>query len=560
MLRVRNLLLALGGALLLAGCGKDDAAGGLPLAYAPADTPYAMGNRELIPDSIMDAWWKRSEPLMAGYAPLMEVMLADLPAGARAKHPLGFALFTEASKLRTRKDFAAIGMGGSVHGAIYGVGLTPVLRLELPEPEAFKALIARAETASGVKAQMGKHGRYEYYLIDAEKVELIIALGQGHLVVTLWPKGASDAHKSLVLADAPLAKNVLSEQRLQKLESTYGFKSYASGYVDLVRLANTLLQPSAATDKALLDVFGYEAPEMSDQCRSDVKQIVGKAPRLAIGATRFDANHMDSLSVLELDSAIASALVPVAAQIPAVASQAKWVGFGVGFNSQALISFLEARAQAVAADPYKCDKLADLEGELKRSVQQLRSAGGFLNMAKGFAMRLDALDMDMEAKRPTSIDLSVLVASDAPQALLGMAAMGLPQIAQLGLENDGQPKALPLDDVPPEVSDLGAAWAVMTDKALAVRFAPQDQGAGVKALIDAPLTAPGTVLTYSLSGEIYRLLGKSMRNDHNANLPAQAQEQLAKFMESYADLIVRMDNNVLLTPRGVEIQQLLTLK
>lgn len=561
MVRIRTLLLSLGGALVLAACGKEEPAGGLPLAYAPADTPYVLANRELFPEAVMNSWWRRTEPLLAGYSPMLDTLLADLPESARSKHPLAFALLGEAGKLRTRADYEALGFGGNARVALYGVGLSPVLRMELKDPAPFKALITRAEAKAGVKAELAQHAGYDYYRMgDEAPVEVVVALGHGHLVVTLWPKGASETVKNQILAAAPPKANVLAGQQLQKLEGSYGFKGYGSGYLDVIKLADILLQPTAEADKALLKVFKYEAPPLSAECRADVRQLLGKAPRMVFGATRFEDNRMDTLSVLELDSALAKGLVPVAAPIPAVANAARWAGFGIGFNGQALVGFLEERAKAVAADPYKCSELSDLEGELKKAAQQLRAAGGFMNMAKGVAFRLDQLELDMVKKEPTVLDLSVLVASDAPQALVGMAAMGLPQLAQLGLEADGQPKALPLDDVPAELSRLGAAWAVMTDKALAVRFATQDNGAGVKALVDAPLTAPGTLLTYSFSGELYRMLAASIRAGADPSMPPEAQEQMAKFMESYANLIGRFENSILLTPRGVEIQQVMTLQ
>jgi hypothetical protein len=561
MLRVRNLLLAvgLGSAFALTSCGKEEAAG-LPLAYAPADALYVLGNREPIPDAVMDAWWSRTEPLMAGYAPILETTLANMPESARSKHPLAAALLGELSKLRSRADFTALGLGGSTNVALYGVGIIPVMRLQLDDPTALKAMVARAEAKAGVKAEMLTLGSYEYYRIDATKVEVVIAVGQRQLVTTLWPKGASDALKQQILSSAPPSANILGTDRLQKLNSTYGFTNYGSGYFDLVKLADTLLQPSTEGDRALFEVLGYSPPEMSAECRTDVKQLVANMPQVVFGATRFDANGMDSLTVLEVERSLAAEMVPIAAQIPDAAKGAKWFGFGLGINSQALIKFLEGRAKAVAAAPYKCEELADLDKEMSRAVQQLRSAGGFMGMAKGMSVRLDAFEMDMANKTPSKMDATLVIASDAPQALIGMASMGMPQLAQLGLANDGVPKALPMDDMPPQVSSLGAAWAVMTESALAVRFAPDDQGAGVKAMVNAPLTAPGTLLTYSFTGELYRMLAQLMRSGIDPSTPVAQQEQMAKLFEGYADIIGRFDNNILLTPRGVEIQQIMSMK
>lgn len=556
--RGMRLGISLGLAVLVAACSKEQPAG-TPLAYAPADTPYVIGGREPASQAVMDAWWERTAPIMAQYGAMIDEVMAD--AGDAVKHPLALALLKEFARLDSREAYAALGFDGQSRMALYGVGLTPVFRIELKDPAPLKALVGRAAAASGQQAPLANLGPYEYYVIDAEPVEVVLALGQGQLVATFWPKTADAGIKSQLLAASPPAKNILGTDRLQQIESRYGFQPLFSGYIDTWTVAERFIKADHPVDQALLALAKHRPKDaLSEVCVNELRGMLTKAPRIVMGATRFDTRGFESRTVLELDATLARELVPVAASVPDLAGQAKWAGFAFGFNGSALLKFMSARAEAVRAAPFQCEHFAEMGAELDKAVQGLRGSTGFLNMAQGISLAVDALSIKPDQSGPAALDVSVLVASDMPQALLGMASMGLPEVAALGLEPNGVPKALPLDQVPAEFRDLGAAYAVMTDKAIAVRFAADDQGAGVQALPKLAPAPAGTVLRYVFSGEIYRLMGQAMRVGAAATRSGEQVGKMANVIEQYADVIGRIDTSLVLSQDGVEMRQTFELK
>lgn len=558
--------LTVAGALLLAACSDDPAgtsgatagkaAGGIPLAFAPADTPYVIGNLEPAPEAVRESWWANSESVLAMYMPFMQKTLAQAKPEERAKHPLGFAIADELFQLDTRAEIEALGLDGRQRAAIYGVGLLPVLRMELADPGPLKALLGRAEAKSGQKIPLINVGGMEYYQGEAGPFQFVLGFPSGQLLVTMLPKSAPEAVKQTILASAPPAQNAIG--KITELNSKYSFPPVGSGYIDTQRVLDTVLAPTGDVDRELFKALDVETPELSAACRSDFARIAAQAPRMVFGMQQMEARKMVSLSILELDAAIAGELATLAEPIPDLAAQAKWLGIGFGVNAKALPAFLEGRAEALAANPFQCEDLAGMQADLADAAQKLKGATIYLGMAKGFAVAIDALDIDFASKQPRKLEATLLIASDNPATLVGMAAAGAPQIAALGLEPNGEAKALPLDGVPPNIAAMGTAYAVMTDTALVARFGPDDQGAGAKAAATLPLTGAGHLLTYNISGEFYRLFGAAM--DMNPAAPEEMRDSMKKMFDKYADVFGSINTEVLLTARGVEMRQTINMK
>lgn len=559
--------LAVAGTLLIAACSEDPgstgtqpgkAAAGIPLSFVPADTPYVIGNFEPTPDAVRDAWWANSESVLAAYMPFMQKTMSEAKDEARAKNPLAFAIAEEVFQLDTRAEIEALGFDGRQRMAFYGVGLLPVLRMELKDPAPFKALIGRAETKSGVKVPLVTIGGHEYYQGDAGPFQFVMGFPDGQLLITLLPKSAPDALKNTILATTPPAQNIVSANALTELNSKYAFLPVGSGYVDIKRVVDTVLAPTSEVDRELFKALDVPTPELTPACRADFARIAAQAPRVVFGATSMEARQMATNAVFELESGLANELSQLAAPIPALAAQAEFIGFGLGINGSALPAFLEARAQAVAANPFQCEDLTDVQEGLLKAAQELKGATIYLGMAKGFAVAIDKLDMDFASKQPRALQATLLIASDNPSALFGMAAATAPPIAALGLEPNGEAKQLPLDGAPPEVKAMGAAWAVMTDTALVARFAADDQGAGAKAAAALPPTASGVLLTYTISGEFYRMMGNMM--DMNPAAPQDMRDSMKKMFNTYADILGGISFDVVLTSRGIEFKQSISLK
>ena len=131
MSSIRRLAVLICVAALVAACGKSASPGGsdAPLAFAPADTPYAYANLEPMPADVLAAQSKH----MHAFWPLLfeqyDAMLNDAELGARPHKILSAVL----DELRPRDSLDK--MAG---------GLTPVIDTEVGLEDLEKSL-ARLE-------------------------------------------------------------------------------------------------------------------------------------------------------------------------------------------------------------------------------------------------------------------------------------------------------------------------------------------------------------------------------------------------------------------------------
>jgi hypothetical protein len=149
-------------ACLLAACGKPPASNDAPLAFVPADAPYVYANLEPVPSAITEQWSRPMQDYWPTLFTTYESMLQDAKL-ALDDHTRQIAV-TLLDELKTHGSWdklRTIGLKPDGRMAVYGVGIVPVLRLELGDPAAFKAEVARVEQKAGASMPVAKTGDQE---------------------------------------------------------------------------------------------------------------------------------------------------------------------------------------------------------------------------------------------------------------------------------------------------------------------------------------------------------------------------------------------------------------
>lgn len=148
-----------------------------------------------------------------------------------------------------------------------------------------------------------------------------------------------------------------------------------------------------------------------------------------------------------------------------------------------LRTFWLAQADAVAAKPFTCPALSDLnEGFAKLGPAMQKAAIPPFGDLLGVRIALDSLTPNANSSVPNFSGRLVLATSN-PSGLLAMGQMMVPALAELKLSSDGKPVALPQQ----MAGMLGQpAWVAMGDKALALGI-----GAGEDAKLADTLKEPG---------------------------------------------------------------------
>ncbi|WP_440223666.1 hypothetical protein ACQQ2N_00300 [Dokdonella sp. MW10] len=545
----------LGGLLALAACGKkdDDAS---PLAFVPADTPFVIANIETAPDATVAAWSRQMQAAWPSIIGLYEQMLAtptpdDADPRVQTARRVAQALIDEVKQRNTPEKWAEVGLGPKSRGALYGVGLVPVMRVELGDPDAFRAMVARVETAGGAKLGTLEVGGQAVWTIDVEKVRGLIAIQDRHLVASLLPVGADDALVRRVLGLDKPEQNLAGTGALAKLEKEEGYKPYGSGWIDLRRVV-------ALVDKdpgyqAFAKLVSEAPAPIDDTCRSELDGVVAQMPRLVLGYTRLEPTHMDMTMRLDLAAPIAQSLQTLSVPPPGSAAPAGAL-YDIAFSLPVLKikDFLLARIEPVVATPFKCPAFADWNVkavELKEQLSQFVPPP--LSDFTGLRVTLDRFAWPADGE--PDVAARVLVASSNPAAIVGMAQLAVPALAELKLAADGQPVKLPEGLIPDSMGFAPDVSVAMNDKALAFATA----GGDLPGYLAAPAASDGQLMRTAYTGSFYTLLGDLMTR-FSAMLPEKERANLDQQRELYAlyaQWFKHFDVHVNATPKGLEIVQ-----
>jgi hypothetical protein len=224
-------------------------------------------------------------------------------------------------------------------------------------------------------------------------------------------------------------------------------------------------------------------------------------PEISFGYTRLDAKHLDMRVDVALASDIAQAFSGLKIDLPGLGATpaSSPFEFFFGLPVAQMRTFWTAQADAVAAKPFACPALADLNDGFAKLGPSMQKMGipPFGNL-QGVGLSLDSFTPGTGGALPKFTGRLVLGTSD-PGGLLAMGQMMNPSLAKLKLTADGKPAALP----PALTGMFGQpAWLAMGPKSLGLGM-----GAGEDVKLASALKAPagnaGRMFRMHLSGQMY---------------------------------------------------------
>jgi hypothetical protein len=555
---MRRALLATVIASTLAGCGSNDAPTD-PLAYVPADSPYVIANRTPTPVSVLEAWMKMYgvsiEELYAEMAkdPQLQAIEGEFGEWLRAALP-------EVGKMASVTGMEQLGFKVEGRFALYGYGLMPVYRWELSDPKRFADTVARIEERAGKKLAKRKLGDTELWEFANDKAIVLFGTVGNFFVLTLAPVKSDEARLGaqigLTLPEASMA----SSGAMAELDKKYGHDGHISGFIDIRALAQRLTGRNQ-DDNQVIAAFGGEIPQLSEACAAELDGMTRNFPRMVLGTTRFDSKQMNITSLLEVEPELAKSMQKITAPIPGIAaSDSMMMRFAASIDLPETVRFLGGVADSIAAKPYQCEELADINTSAAEMKQNLANPGlAMAGAMNAIHFGLKSLKMDAGGEMPSAVSAYVTLGSNSPLMLWGLAQQGVPALAQVQLAADGKIVALPGDAVPMPIPL--EFKAVMTDKSIGIATA-DIADADFSAAAAVPPTGDGTVLLYGFSGEFFGMIADQM--------PApgpEVEEREAKEIERGREILKGMGTTVdqmtvrmQMTARGIEFVQENSLK
>jgi len=360
MSRNRIAALLAASACLIVACGKDESASSdTPLAFAPADTPYLYANLDPLPVATAEQWTKPLQDYWPTMATMYSAMLESAKLGLdEPQRRIATALLDEFRTHANWDQLRAIGLKPDARMAVYAVGIVPVLRLELGNPAAFKAEVARVEKTAGSSMPVAKVGSQEYWQIGNDSLAAAIAVQGSHLVITVLPPKGSDALKRALLGIDRPARSGAAVAALEAVTKQYSYARFGAGYFDFVNLVERVSKPLAGSDAEFAQAVGLPALATDEGCRREYVEIAHKFPRAVIGAQELTAQRMRIATQLEIEPALAQRIASAFGAAPGTGEPAQGaVEMSIAVPILRLKDFWVGQADAVAAKPYTCEKL-----------------------------------------------------------------------------------------------------------------------------------------------------------------------------------------------------------
>jgi len=567
---IRTLVLITTAALLLAACSKesDDAVVVVKenanplLAYVPTDTAYVFADLETAPVKITDAYVNRFQPVLDVMSEQIEQFQSDYQAGELHDNQmanLAMAVLDELGGSLSQESLAKLGISLQAHHAIYAKGIFPVIRLGLSDAEELRNAITRIETKMGYALPLKNLNGTSYWRIseDDMPVAVYVAILEQQLALSVFPVNAEDSLLAAFLGQEMPAQSMASSNALAVLNKNKSYTGYGSGFVDIQKLSDEVLNPDSNTRKILGSQMDTQMASLDTVCTAEIKSIIAKTPRMTAGVTRFTDNEVAMRYDLEIESSLASGLAALVSEIPSAGTGNHLLSASLAIKVGKLRNFMLEKATAIVTTPYQCAKLQGMNVQAEQLMTQLNvPMPPMINNLMGLRVRVDDFD---PAKEFTQLDGLLAIHVDKPEMFVGMASMMVPGFENLDLANQSEPVRIPAEMMLIEVIDV---FALMSDDAIGASVGEQhvkDLGGFMK----AKPQDNGTFLSVSHDMAKQMQIQVALAGKYQVE-PDQNPSKINAYSEAvkdvYMEILDRSQVDMRLTSEGLQIDNSITFK
>ncbi|MDC0716111.1 hypothetical protein [Nannocystis bainbridge] len=476
----------------VAGCSKsNEQAAAQALADAgvqellrkiPADTPYAFISFGGSARQMIEKVYASVSPLMERVGPMIEQMPTDDEWA-----PLAKAIFAEFRAVVKEGGIDRTGIDVDGKAALYGIGVLPAMRVSLKDPQAFRDLLGRVQTAGNVTIPVCKLGDADYWCGTAGEFKIAAAIVSGELVMGVAPAAMADRVFELLFGKTAPERSLADSPKLRDLLTTYQLGKHNAGYIDARVIVEGFLGEGDPLNKEILAALSPKLvekwPQLTQVCKDEVRGLAGVAPMLVFGTEAMDASGFTAKFAVELRSDLAQEIKALRASVPGLSKEVRgeaMFAMGGGIDVGKTIEMTLRKGAEVTKAPYQCPELAELNQMAAKIGQDTSSIPKWVPGLRGGSLVLT--DIKMSGFLPSSITAHAVLAASDPRAIYEAVRPELPMIAAYEFSDDGAVKTLP-DNTIPFVNGIAYGAKAGTGFVLAV-------GPGSEATVSKLLAAP----------------------------------------------------------------------
>ncbi|MCF6262854.1 MAG: hypothetical protein L3J24_04620 [Xanthomonadales bacterium] len=506
------LILAISTPLLLTACKQSDETTSPPtntttvtktkselFEFVPADTPYLFANLESIPSDVTDAYLKNALPLytslrdnIAGFVKDSEQLTDDTPTSdidtgvdkdvnndsdnnflddtSFAHLAFVHSILNDLINNPGIEGIEKIGFSADAKSVIYGLGLFPVVRMEIGDEARLRATLEKAFTeAGGIPEEKTLNGR-KYWQAGNDQFQLITSIDANEFALSFIPTSLATEALPNILAQSKPENQLDLIKSLTTLNQNNDYTNYGSGWLDTLKLFDLFLNSDSSAASTMRQMLEFDAQSITQICRDEYNSMAATYPRMHSGYHSLSPTETKSSFTIELQQELANDL-----QSLVIADALSTTGSGGLLNIGFALNFAKARewlletAKKRVENPYKCEQLAGLNQTYAQAYEGLnRPMPPFVGNLIGFKLFIDELDLGQIAMSnpvPQKIKAMLALLTSNPEMLVGMGQMFLPELAELDLSPGADPVELTLEGIPKPDEPV---WAAISKSAIGV--------------------------------------------------------------------------------------------
>jgi len=503
-----------------------------------SDTAYLMANLSTLPEDMAETLW---EPL-AEMADFQAETYDEMATEISEESPIAAALAREVGAISGPEDLEARGLAANGYWALHAISLYPVLHWQLVDAAAFESMLERVEADAETEFTRRSIDDEEVIWVEMDGMGLALHHDQSVLTAALIPDNDLLMRR---VANLDQPAEAYDPESLQAFNQPRGFTPHGSGYIDLKRVVDHLLDPDDEMIAQMRTSMGMDSMANNEACRREMDALTDLMPRMSGGLTRLDLEEITLLGRIETEAGLGDRLAELSdTPIAVETSQPTLFAAGMAVNIVAARDFARELVDGWAAQPPECPAFAAVsENAAEWQTNLNRPIPPFVTNIHGFRVDLTDIAMD-EAGSVNSAAGTLALFMRNPQMLVGMAQMFSPEVAELNLEPGGEPQPLP-EGLIPNMPGM-EAWMALGEAAIGMALGADQKDALPEAMEGGE--SDSAIFAYSFNIAAYGELMESMMSQVETGEEMPSFDFMTSFGENYVDSRFA----IRLTPAGID--------
>ena len=465
---------------------------------------------------------------------------------------------------------ATFGIAEEVQAYFYTLGIIPVFKIDVIDPDAIWALLDKAEAESGFTHEQGniKQRDYRVYKLsdkaEQTQIDLIISQHDNLLTVTFNTGLNEPSLLENALGLIPIEKSLADANTLNQLIKTHDFTEHSIGYLNHQAIVQAITSPNESllgqhiaklmTLQTQNSLQIYQQP----QCKAELSSIANNWPRTVFGFNQFDINKdnttLDMSMVIESNNrTILTALTQMSGFIPEYVNDLNntVLALGIGLDVGSLAPAINRVWNELQQPQYSCPPLRQAQSAIQQNNPAM--LGVMTAMASGIkgvsgAVMDYSLDENKSEVVLKSLDAIISLSANDPRALFNIIATFRPELANVKLPANGN--AVELSSLLPITPLPGINPKLIMHKEHMIIFNGDKAEKVAMALGSKPITATGI---YNLSIDYSKAFTPLVTA---AELSGQEVPQEFKDMRDYN---LRLNTGLQINEHGIEARSYMDL-